>query len=63
MRSCRCFTSYWCDLHQRVSFWPDRFAQWERERRERMATMTPGERGDRLRRMYDLSPVRTVIDT
>ena len=60
MTGCTCFSASWCGHHMRVSFWPERFAAWEREYRDRRAAMTAEERIERLERIFD-TPLRMLV--
>lgn len=48
---CECFTSDWCDLHERVSFWPDRFRAWRLEAELARLAETPEARERRHREL------------
>lgn len=62
MSRCTCFSSNWCDFHMKVSFWPERFAQWEEQRRIRLALRTPEAQAKMNEDMLKMIRFPLVID-
>lgn len=62
MSRCTCFSSDWCDFHMRVSFWPQRFAEWEEQRRIRQALRTPEAQAMIDRDIMDLIRFPLAVD-